>query len=365
MISSQAIGKVEKKGSPSLVKNSPSRRLWVVFSRICTIFMPNIIISYLLMMKKDEYSMKSSSQRIQAWREKVALCIIILLLSLVLWFSLWFFGIFLCPNCKVMSFSEFQKLNVDTEPCVLIYGRIFDLKKLFSLSISKKGSNLLSFYVGKDASELFAPDVFNRAMSGIGSISIASDDTNVVENERKKPVEILSHASSTTFGINTITDLDLQLSSNILDSKSPETLTFLEALANCWIADLGWDAQDLFSKGSSKDSPIVAVEGVLFNVSSLLKIKSESISPLQLALTSLPWSGFDHTIQVRKALLGQGGETSINLLKIASDMAPIVGIIDPRSPFKCAMGRYVLIGSVALVLFITGVKFSRCLATWP
>lgn len=449
-------------------KHSASRNLWIFISRLCTLFIPDILISYFPNMTTkggvNYENDKPTSQQIQAWREKVTLCILVGILSSILIFYLWFFGTFLCPNCKILSISEFQSFDVEKEPHVIIYGRVFDLKKLALFSTSHKGYNLLSFYAGKDASDLFPQELFNLVMAGIGLISIhtqpqeydsyASDRynnpiqlsstthrpldlaysfstedpqlypmkvfnptgqhqakrtakqtilrskqpfssepssiskntlislLNLLENERN--LEKYPVSDSSLFGIDSIANIDLELSSIPFHPDSPEMLSLLETLSNCWVADVGWNSKDLLSKGSSKDSAIISIDGILFDITTLLPLREELSNsgfdgsnlsgkgqnrPLVLAMTTLPWSGSDHTSQLLKVIntQAQNRDQTKNSNKdfrasyLAATIAPIVGVIDPRSPIQCAIGKYVLLASSALMLLVTGIKFLAAL----
>ncbi|KAG0229955.1 hypothetical protein BGW42_001283 [Actinomortierella wolfii] len=97
-----------------------ARRNWVILTWALTWWIPSIFLTKCGKMIRPDIRM--------AWREKVALCILIFFLSLIMVFYIAILGELICPHQYVYSFSELQEYGPDSKTWLtMIRGEVFDL----------------------------------------------------------------------------------------------------------------------------------------------------------------------------------------------------------------------------------------------
>ncbi|KAI8052846.1 chitin synthase-domain-containing protein [Syncephalis plumigaleata] len=111
----------EEEEKPKLTKQ---RRRWLCCTWSLTWWIPSFCLSWSGMKRKD----------IQiAWREKVALCILISIACCIMLFFIIFFGKLICPHQNIYTLLEMQTTSNGTNnqnAFTAIRGEIFDLRKL-------------------------------------------------------------------------------------------------------------------------------------------------------------------------------------------------------------------------------------------
>lgn len=146
-------------------KQSPARKRWLFFVWAVTWWIPSKFLIWCGRMKRKDVRI--------AWREKVALCVIILFLcAFVIWFLI-FFGEIICPHQNVFSDSELQSKSDKDKAYVAIRGEVFDLTKFaphhYPSGIIPTDSVLE--YGGKDATDLFPVQVSALCQGTTGEVS--------------------------------------------------------------------------------------------------------------------------------------------------------------------------------------------------
>ncbi|KAF9161275.1 hypothetical protein BGX21_002324 [Mortierella sp. AD011] len=145
-----------------------ARRNWVFLTYALTWWIPSFCISGCGGMKRPDIRM--------AWREKVALCILILFLSLIMVFYIAVFGELLCPHQYVYSNGELSDHGPKTSsPLTMIRGEIFDMNKfMVQHNPSIVTQTQLLQYAGIDATPIFPvqPSALCDGLGGYGSASI-------------------------------------------------------------------------------------------------------------------------------------------------------------------------------------------------
>lgn len=98
---------------------TPLRRNWLIFVWTTTFCFPWFILKWC--------GLKTSDRQI-AWREKVALCIIIFFMNAFVLFCIAGVGYLICPTTNVMSPGEISQLaSLSFEPTVFMYGNYYTL----------------------------------------------------------------------------------------------------------------------------------------------------------------------------------------------------------------------------------------------
>jgi chitin synthase len=136
-----------------------SRKCWTCFTWMLTWFIPSFCMTWCGMRRPDIQ---------MAWREKVAICVIIFFMCCGLLFFIIGLGILICPQVKVKAQSEVYSdrllANGGQEPFVAAYGRYYDISELMDQHIKDFGpgngkSSIDKFqfeqFYGYDVSRLF------------------------------------------------------------------------------------------------------------------------------------------------------------------------------------------------------------------
>ncbi|OZJ06628.1 hypothetical protein BZG36_00372 [Bifiguratus adelaidae] len=149
-----------------VTKADPGRRKWVFLTWLLTWWLPSPFLKWCGRMKRPDVRM--------AWREKVALCILILFMCAAMIIFIAFFGQWVCPHQDVYEQSELQAHNANSGSAfVAIRGEVFDLQNFaprhWASDIIPQKSILA--YGGTDATNLFPVQVSDVCEGTTGSIS--------------------------------------------------------------------------------------------------------------------------------------------------------------------------------------------------
>ncbi|EPB90320.1 hypothetical protein HMPREF1544_02845 [Mucor circinelloides 1006PhL] len=142
--------------SPPEEEDEPTtgiRRKWLMFVWFLTWWVPSPALNHCGGMKRRDVRL--------AWREKVALCLLIFLLSAAMVIFIVFFGPLICPHQDVYSLSELQGKTDKDSAYVAIRGEVFDLTKFAPHHWASEviPDNVIFDYAGKDATNLFPVQV--------------------------------------------------------------------------------------------------------------------------------------------------------------------------------------------------------------
>ncbi|KAJ2454786.1 hypothetical protein GGF42_003541, partial [Coemansia sp. RSA 2424] len=114
-------GNVEK-GSHEHVEDleiTKSRRMWVMFTWILTFWIPSPFLSWCGRMQRPDVRM--------AWREKVAICVIIVFLWFLLLFVIIGLGLILCPREYVWTLEDVAGHSTERSSYVALRGSVYDI----------------------------------------------------------------------------------------------------------------------------------------------------------------------------------------------------------------------------------------------
>ncbi|KAI8384891.1 chitin synthase-domain-containing protein [Radiomyces spectabilis] len=158
-------GNVEVEEPPEEEPLSATRKHWLRFVWVMTWWIPSKFLLMCGKMKRPDIQL--------AWREKVALCMIIFFISGCMILFLVGFGPLVCPHQDVFSNSELQAHSDDDNAYVAIRGEVFDLTKFAPHHWASEvipGSAVLS-YGGTDATDLFPVQVSALCEGVTGEVS--------------------------------------------------------------------------------------------------------------------------------------------------------------------------------------------------
>ncbi|KAJ2764105.1 hypothetical protein IWQ57_005302, partial [Coemansia nantahalensis] len=127
-------------------KMSRARRNWLVLVWLLTWWVPSPCLSWCGRLRRKD-------QRI-AWREKVALCALILFLCCVMIFWIAVLGLLICPKQHVHTIEEMRGHNTADDALIAIRGEIFDIQGFNHMGVNSKYL-VDSNYPGSDLSDKF------------------------------------------------------------------------------------------------------------------------------------------------------------------------------------------------------------------
>ncbi|KAI9496030.1 chitin synthase-domain-containing protein [Zychaea mexicana] len=144
---------------------SGNRRKWLFVVWLLTWWIPSPCLSYCGGMKRKDIRM--------AWREKVALCILISLMCLAMILFIIGFGPLICPHQDVYSVSELQSKSDKKSAYVAVRGEVFDLTKFAPHHWASEviPDKVVFDYAGKDATNLFPVQVSALCDGTTGSVN--------------------------------------------------------------------------------------------------------------------------------------------------------------------------------------------------
>lgn len=125
---------------PQSKGESCGSRFWKSFAWLCTFFIPSCCI------------MRRGGEAKQAWREKVAICVVMMLASACFVGVFGFIPLFVCQEEKIYRWEDIWAQT--DEAWTVIDGTVYDMKDY--INKHPGGTNGISEFLGKDASKLFA-----------------------------------------------------------------------------------------------------------------------------------------------------------------------------------------------------------------
>ncbi|CAG8558760.1 8590_t:CDS:2, partial [Racocetra fulgida] len=136
-------------------KTSAARKKWVFLTWLITWWIPPCFLKWCGGMKRKDIQM--------AWREKVALCMLIFLISCAVIFVIAVLGLLICPRVYIYTDEEVSEHSVDKSPdnvYVSIRGEVYSLSSFAPRHIPTlvDQKSILS-YGGTDATKLFPVQV--------------------------------------------------------------------------------------------------------------------------------------------------------------------------------------------------------------
>ncbi|KAJ2550484.1 hypothetical protein GGH95_006070, partial [Coemansia sp. RSA 1836] len=133
------------------VEITRTRRIWSAMTWALTWWIPSPFLSWCGRMQRPDVRM--------AWREKVAICIIILFIWCVLLFVIVGLGLLLCPREYVWTMDEVSGHNSEKDAYIAMRGRVYDvtqyLNQKHGVSSFVASKDLMLMYAGLDVNASF------------------------------------------------------------------------------------------------------------------------------------------------------------------------------------------------------------------
>ncbi|KAI9591605.1 chitin synthase-domain-containing protein [Syncephalis fuscata] len=314
-------------------KMTAQRRRWLCLTWLLTWYIPPFALGWCGMKRKDIR---------MAWREKLALCIIILLACLVMLFFIIAFGKIICPRQKIYNMAELAEHDKSSSlPLTAIRGEVISLDSVIPHATVTKNEMLKDVsYPGKDSSEQFpvqASSLCDRA-DGSGGIDKALSFQNYT----------VQGAASNSHDFRWYTG---RATGDETDDKYTQIMTILRRTAR--VAYVGWDPNDLKSISASNTAYYVIIDKQVFD---LTKYLTNNIYYLYPDGTTgkgsgnvVDFLGDDFSAIVKS---NPGGDITNTFM---------LCVVDNRRSVRCQFANYILLAVTVFMVLIILFKFLAAL----
>ena len=264
-----------------------------------------------------------------AYREKIAICFLVLLLSGSLIFFLIGFSPLICPRNEIYSVAEINSFKDEKNPKAFAYGQIYDLKDVIKVHQSGFGIPEYKFsdILGTDVSNLFFKHL-NFADYCPGLDAPTSDWDSL--NGRKVP----------------------SYPHDNIDPSTGQGKPFVEFINRYSIGKVGWSLSyiEMISSPSSK---LIVFGNNVYDVSSYFNSKVRFLGP-NMDNLFLNFYGKDATKQWFQ--LKDGDQKAGMYLNCMNNLF-YVGTIDKRNSLSCQFSNIILLTFTIIVVSLIVGKF--------
>jgi chitin synthase len=355
----------KKKGDPkqppndvveSVSKISASRKSWVCCTWMITWWIPSFMLS-IFGMKRPDIRM--------AWREKVALCIIIAFLCLLLLFLIIGLRFLICPPINIKTQEEVRfvlanaKDNVkvpDRKPWVAAYGRYYDVSDLMSSHIksyaeSEGNIGIPSYRIqelyGQDVSRLFyKADNWLYYCKNIPAPPVSWD--NLDPNAKY----------ATTNRQSSAIDPRAFHRNNAADGYPQPYADNLNKYAK---GRIGYTEQAVKGMSSTSEAYMIIYDNVYY-FTPMFSLGNDIFSPLVRSLIQPSFAGQD----ISKKWLEESLRSAANARDLANALNCMnemfyIGTVDRRDTLQCRFSNWMLLIASIVIVSVIGIKFLAAL----
>ncbi|KAG2365414.1 glycosyltransferase family 2 protein [Suillus spraguei] len=332
-----------------------TRRYWVYIVYFCTWFIPNFLLSWLGRMKRPDVRL--------AWREKVTICILILLGNCFILFYIIAFGVILCPNFKyAWNTDEVAQHTATNDYYVSIQGRVYDVSNFVRGDHSdivgepSNGEATLEGLAGTDMTYYFPPPLY---VACAGLVSDASMKITA-ENNTLDLFPTAMHSS----GSNAPT------TPTALDNQDWYTATFKPSIGQYYIGPLVWEPSDIYSQANQTTNPrtwaiyensIYDLTDYLYTLNTInLNVATYNFLDSDLVAVFEQQAGNDITDALNQVFSTMSAENRTANMDCLSN-AFYYGETDFRYTARCQVQNYLLLVFSSILMGSMGLKFLAAL----
>ncbi|EME86663.1 glycosyltransferase family 2 protein [Pseudocercospora fijiensis CIRAD86] len=322
------------------------RRMWVSLVWAMTFWIPSPLLTHLGRMKRPDVRM--------AWREKLALVILIFLMNGIVVFYIIGFGKLLCPNRdKVWSRKEVSYHQGENDYYASFRGGVYDLTKFYKLqhsdtSIETTTTNMEPF-AGADVTEYIVPPL-TLACPGLGisdTIQLQSNNTLLYPNAE--------HTSGPRFQPDTTTKLH-----NInwyIDVFLPRMKQYYKGELVYKRSTIASEGQKYSRKWSIINEKVYDLTNYFYTLDLENHLPAYDFLPADVVTLFSNNPGGDITEQWNKNL---NFTTRTNSLNCLNNMFYIGGV-DFRQSARCQVNNYILLAFTIILCAVILTKFLAAL----
>ena len=335
-------------GDPKHVETQPmdiTRRIWTIFVWALTFWIPSFALRFVGRMKRPDVRM--------AWREKVVLVVLILLLNGLIVFWIIEFGRLLCPNSdKAWNPNEVAQHQGDNDFYVSFRGGVYDISKFWQINHSDIPGQLADKTSMQGAAGQNMDAIFPPPLTAACHYFVQDDNVKLEANSTPAGTWAFDHVSGSQQGI----------TNSALHHANWYGEEFLPKMAQYYKGSLVYDPANVTTQGQ-QGREWVTINGKIYDLTDYfhtLKVMNNlpNYSWLPTEVTQLIQSNPGQDIS------SSWGKTanftaSLNCL----DNLFFVGIPDFRLTPKCQVNNYLLLAfslvicSVILIKFLSALQF--------
>lgn len=333
------------------------RRLWVGFVWALTFWIPPFVLRYVGRMKRKDVQ--------QAWREKVVLCFLILLINAAIVFWIVVFGNLICPNFdKAWDRDEVTTHQGDDDFYVSIRGNVYDISKFWKLQHSDTSiettSSVMEPFAGADMTEYFVPPLL------VGCPGLVTDKTLQLQANTTVTYPNAVHTSGYYQADPT----------SALYNTYWYNETFLPKIKDYYKGDLVWDKSYVKTQGENGYHNWVIYKDKVYDLTDYtytldLMNDLDTYNFLNTNLTEAAEQNYGGDVTDSWNKIIKEASTSGNNTEYASVLNSLtcmdnmfyVGILDFRTSAKCQFNSYIMLAftvilcSVILIKFLSALQF--------
>ena len=319
------------------------RRLWVWFVWAVTFWIPSPGLRYVGRMKRPDVRM--------AWREKLVLVFLILLLNAIVVFYIIVFGRLLCPNFdKAWNQQELSFHQGENDFYVAVRGQVFDISNFWQLDHSEINAmpvtkDLMQPLAGQMLDSLFPPPL------STGCQPFVKDDSVELTPNTTAPNGAFVHNSGPRLGLPNSALHDINWYPSVFQPK----------MKGFYKGDLVWDTGNVSTQGKQDQRQWVIINKKVYDLTDYFHtVKVQNKLPqydfLPKEVTTLIQSnpGQDITKQWK---------TTSNYTNALNCMNNVfyVGTADFRQNAQCQVNNYILLAFTIVLCAVILIKFLAAL----
>lgn len=331
------------------------RRVWVGIVWSLTFWIPSFLLSFIGRMKRPDVRM--------AWREKLVLCFLILLVNGFMLFWIIAFGNLICPGYdKVWSRKEVSQHQGDNDFYVSIRGNVYDITKFWKTqhsdtAIETTSTNMEPF-AGADMTEYFVPPLI-LACPGLvtdKTMELTANTTVVYPNAEHTSGYYQPDSTSALYSSNWYNE------------------TFLPKIKEYYKGDLVWEKDYIKSQGEAGYHSWVIYDKKVYDLTDYtytldLLNNEDSYQFLNTNLTDAASENYGGDVTDKWNTIIKEASTSGNNTEYASVMNSLncmdnmfyVGKTDFRYSARCQWNNYALLAFTCILCAVILVKFLAAL----
>jgi chitin synthase len=323
------------------------RRLWVAIAWILTIWMPSPFLRYIGRMKRPDVRL--------AWREKVSLVFIILLINATVVFYIIFFGKLLCPNWdKAWDTTQVGFHQGTNDYWVSHRGKVYDLTKFYKIQHSDTNiavtNDVMMTFAGTNIDPLVAPPLT------IACPNLVTDETLILTSNATVTNPTAIHMQGPFFQPDPLSKLR---------SISWYTDRFLPTMNKYHKGDLVWDINYVRTQGQAGYSQWVIINGDVYDLTDYFNTKL-NVRKNVASYAFFP-SWFEDMVQgnngadVTELFNGEGNKTSKAATMQCLKNYFYTGPTDYRKTPRCQVNNYILLAFTVILCTVILTKFLAAL----
>jgi chitin synthase len=328
--------------------NTTTRKIWVVFVWALTFWIPSPLLKFVGRMKRPDVRM--------AWREKVVLVLLILLLNATIIFYMVAFGKLLCPNKdKVWNRKEVATHQGDNDFYVSHHGVVYDLSDWWKVQHSDSNTKVTSDNMqplgGADMDPYIRPPLYLACPNLVTDYLVAFQNNDTA-------VEQLAGAEHSSGNRSTSTD------SKALQKEDWYPNVFLPKIKEFRKGDLVWDTKVIEDEGRNNAHYWFRLGDKVYDLKDYFYTQN-----FQNNLAKYSWLDPDFEDMV-KQYAGQDitekfhdtlNKTTRDFTMQCLENVFYVGITDFRNTPRCKVNDYILLAFTIIICAVIVVKFLAAL----